>query len=187
MKKIFSFFIVFFVAGTIFPFANGGITLDGAIGSAFVFYGEEPNYPENEDFSRFVLEGDVSLGFVLDPAVIFTTGIVSLADFRASGSQHYNLIDYAFYGGIRIYPGLAGLRFEVDYMLGSRTDFIQIDTFDTTKNQCSWGNGFRLLFEYDFTFEKTGFAPIVGCSWRRMPRGNSTDNMISIYFRMSYR
>lgn len=187
MKRTISYFLVFFVAAAIFPFANGRISLDGAIGTAIIIYGDEPEFPEQENFSRFVLEADISLGFVLDPAIIFTTGAVSVADFRSKGPQYYNLIDYAFYGGVRIYPGLAGLRLEANYMLGSRTDFIQIKTDKDGKNQCVWGNGFRLLAEYDFTYGKEGFAPIVGCGWRRMPRGDSADNMISIYFRMSYR
>ena len=44
-----------------------------------------------------------------------------------------------------------------------------------------------VLVEYDFTAGGTGFAPVVGCAWRRMPRGTYADNIISLYFRMAYR
>ena len=50
-----------------------------------------------------------------------------------------------------------------------------------------WGNGFRFLLEYDFKSGNTGLAPIIGGSWRHIPRGGSSDHILSIYFKLLYR
>lgn len=170
-----------------FALAGNRIVFNGSIGTAAAIYGNNPVPDSAADFPRFVLEADLSAGFVLDTAVRFNVGAVSACDFRVKNGNHCNLIDYAFYGGVRLYPGLAGLCFGVDYMLGRRTDFISLPDVDDSVASAPWGNGFRFLAEYDFTSGGTGFAPVVGCGWRHMPRGGSSDNLISIFFRMSYR
>lgn len=175
-------------AGLLFSLADGRIAFGGSLGTAAMIYGGESVAAQADDFPRFVLECDVSMGFLLDEAVRLNVGTVSACDFRIKNGDHCNLVDYAFYGGIRLYPGLAGLCLGVDYMLGRRTDFVDLSgNAGNGVSSTAWGNGFRFLAAYDFTSGGTGFAPVVGCAWRRMPRGGSSDNLISLFFRMSYR
>lgn len=167
--------------------AENRVTFGGSVGTAAVIYGDKQLTDGTSGFTRLVVEADASVGFLLDPMIRFLIGGVTTCDFRFQGSEHCNLIDYAVYSGIRLYPGLAGLCAGVDYVLGRRSDFIAVGSGQDGVRSTDWGNGFRFLVEYDFTAGGTGFAPVVGCAWRRMPRGTYADNIISLYFRMAYR
>lgn len=191
MKRNFRCFVVcLFVVVAVpsaYALADNRIVLGASVGTGAVFYGDDSISDLGDGFSRFVFEGDVSAGFVLDSMVRFVLGAVSACDFHVQNGSYANLIDYAFYGGIRVYLGLAGLCVGVDYALGRRTDFVQLGDERDGVSSTGWGNGFRFLAEYDFTSGGTGFAPVVGCGWRHMPRGGSSDNIISLYFRIAYR
>ena len=189
MKKTFLILLCMFTFTFAFSMANGRILSGGSIGTGAIFYGNSTNLSEVSDFSRFIVEGDLFAAFVLDESVNFNAGVVSVWDFHFHDKQHYILGDYGFYGGARVYPGLMGLCVGVDYILGRRTDFISLKDENVTNGifSTAWGNGFRFLVEYDFTYGGVGFAPVIGASWRQMPRGGSADNILSIYFRMSYR
>ncbi len=188
MKRFFLTFVLAFVCmQSFFAIADNKILFGGALGTGAAIYGNDSVVEQANDFPRFVIEGDLFAGFVLSKEIRFNLGAVSVCDFHVKGGNHCNLIDYAFYGGIRVYPNLAGLCIGVDYMLGRRTDFVSLGLPEDGVDSTDWGNGFRFLLEYDFTAGGTGFAPVVGCGWRHMPRGGSSDNMISLYFRMSHR
>lgn len=187
MKKLLIIFVLFFSMTLTFSLDNARIIPGGSIGTGTIIYGNSTNLPEVSNFSRFILEGDLFTAFVLDENVNFNAGIVSVWDFHLHNKKKYILGDYGFYGGVRIYPGLEGLCLGVDYVLGRRTDFISLDNELDGIYSTDWGNGFRFLLEYDFTYGGVGFAPVIGASWRHMPRGGSSDNILSIYFRMSYR
>jgi len=157
-----------------------------SVGTASIIYGKDDVPSMDSSLSRFVVETDLSLGARLDEKVRFNLGSVILCDLNIYEGNHSNLIDYGFYAGMKIYPGLAGLALGMDYMLGRRTDFVELGNENDGISSTAWGNGFRFLLEYDFLAGRNGVAPILGFSWRRMPRTSSTDNILSIFFRLSY-
>ncbi len=158
----------------------------GSLGTAAVVTDDEAVRTIADEFHRVVLEMDATAEFVIHPAIRVAAGSILLTDFKFKDGQHYNSLDYNFYTGLRVYPGLGGLRLGVDYNLGRRTDFIDMELVDDILST-SWGNGFRFLLEYDFKSGGKGLAPIIGGSWRHVPRGGSSDHILSIYFKLLYR
>ncbi|AEE16153.1 hypothetical protein [Treponema brennaborense] len=188
MKRIYACIIcILGVSAAAWSSASDRIIFSGSVGTAAVFYGDSSRTDMASGFNRFVPEADVFFGFMLDPAIRFSVGMVSVCDFHVKDGAHCNYIDYAFFSGVRIYPGLAGLCVAVEYAVGRRTDFIDAGTPLDGIRSTQWGNGFRLLLEYDFSAGGIGFAPVLGGGWRRMPRGDSADNILSLYFRIAYR
>ncbi len=163
--------------------------MQGSVGTGTTIYGDSAITELNkslteEGFSRLYLSGDVSFGILADRYIRFCVGAVTADDFFLHSESYVFYLDYAFFTGIRIYPGLSGLNFSVDYLVGQRADFAK----DTDINLTPWGNGFRFLVEYDFNPDRPGFAPVIGGSWRHMPRGTDTsDDILSLYFRASIR
>lgn len=159
----------------------------GSLGTALVVHGDEAIRSYSDTLHSVVLEVDASMEFIVHPSIRIAAGSILLTDFKFKDGDHYNSLDYNFYAGTRIYPGLGGLRLGVDYNLGRRTDFIDIPPVDEVKST-AWGNGFRFLLEYDFRYKKTGLQPMIGGSWRYVPRGgNTADHTLSVYFKLLYR
>lgn len=159
----------------------------GSFGTGIVLNNDSSLRSYAEDMHRVVLELDGTMEFIFHPSIRVAAGSILLTDFKFKGDEYYNSLDYSIYGGIRIYPGLGGLRLGVDYNLGRRTDFIDIPPVNDV-NSSAWGNGFRFLLEYDFRYAKTGLLPMVGGSWRYVPRGgDASDHIISVYFKLLYR
>lgn len=172
------------IAGT--AWSLDWLAYGGSLGTAAVVTGDEAARTIVSDFHRVILEMDATAEFVLHPVIRVALGSILLTDFTFKDGQHYNSLDYNFYTGLRVYPGLGGLRLGVDYNLGRRTDFIDMELVDKTLST-SWGNGFRFLLEYDFKSGGNGLAPIIGGSWRHVPRGGFSDHILSIYFKLLYR
>jgi len=107
----------------------------------------------------------------------------TLFDLSWQGKDTNNRIDYAFFGGLKIYPNIGGLNASISYALGRRTDSITNGSDDALVLSSAWGNGFRFSIEYDFLYDKTWkCAPIAGMYYRMMPRGgNYYDNIIAVY------
>ena len=183
-KKIILCGIVFLAATTCW--AVDWLALGGSFGTAAVVNKDESFRAATEGLSRVVLELDATAELVLHPNIRIALGSILLTDFKFKGDDRYHSLDYGFYSGLRIYPGLGGLRLGVDYNLGRRTDFIRMAVLEDTYST-RWGNGFRFLLEYDFKSGSTGLAPIIGGSWRHIPRGGSSDHILSIYFKLLYR
>ena len=184
-KKLICTFIV--LLGACSSWAVDWFAYGGSLGTALVVNGDESIRSYSETFHCVVLEVDATMEFILHPSIRIATGSILLADFKFKDGNYYNSLDYNFYGGARIYPGLGGLRLGVDYNLGRRTDFIDIPPVNEVKSP-SWGNGFRFLIEYDFRYTKTGLLPMLGGSWRYVPRGaNTADHGLSVYFKLLYR
>ena len=159
----------------------------GSFGTGIVLNNDSSLRSYAEDMQRVVLELDGTMEFIFHPSIRIAAGSILLTDFKFKGDEYYNSLDYSIYGGIRIYPGLGGLRLGVDYNLGRRTDFIDIPPVNDV-NSSALGNGFRFLLEYDFRYAKTGLLPMVGGSWRYVPRGGDTsDHILSVYFKLLYR
>lgn len=184
IKKAFFSCLLIFSAATCWTanwFAYGG-----SFGTSAIVEGNKSTHKYTNNLHRVVLEFDATAELIIHPALHISIGSILLTDFNFKDGNHYNSLDYSFYTGLRIYPGLAGLRFGIDYNLGSRIDFIQVPTLREVRST-DWGNGFRILLEYDFRAGEEGFLPIVGGSWRHIPRGGSSDHIFSIYFKLLYR
>ena len=115
--------------------------------------------------------------------VTFFTGAEILADLNWSSSEYKHYLHAGFPLGIKIYPGLEGLNFGLAYELGFRSDFVKIKNGQRDNENKKWGNGFKVLVEYNFAHDsKLKYLPTAGCSWTFMPRGNySYDNLIIFY------
>lgn len=177
---------VLFLFTTLSAWTVDWFAFGGSFGTSAIVNTDKSIRQYTENFHRIVLEFDITTEFTLHPAIRLSFGSILLTDFRFKNDNHFNSLDYNFYTGVRVYPGLAGLRLGVDYNLGRRTDFIQIDSLQDTRST-RWGNGFRFLLEYDFRAGKTGLLPIIGGGWRHVPRGGSSDHIFSVYFKLLYR
>jgi hypothetical protein len=176
------------VPSLIFAAGRNPVGYEGGFGSGFIFYGSQGVRSANRSFdasNQIILAADCAALFPLADSVFFAAGADSTFDFRWKGSDHLNRCDYAGTIGFRVYPGLAGLICSVDYALGRRTDFISLDDNDESIENTSWGNGFKFGLSYDFTGGKETYAPILGASWRHMPRGGYSDDMLVIFFKVS--
>lgn len=208
-RKLISAGVIFFVL-LVFVHADYSRWLTGQVsaGTSAVIYGEEDFRVFNrallaDDFKRFVFTIDAAGGLILDEHVRFSFGSLLNYDSFSLSSYHAIYFDYNFYTGIRIYPELKGLNFGIDYVVGRRSHMFQLPQAyytappeGTADEQTGpeeidihtpWGNGFRFTAEYDFMYNSTGLAPMVGISWRCMPRGTVHDNILSIFFKMLFR
>ncbi len=157
------------------------------LGTAAVIYGDDTVNSENtivraQDTGRFIISADVGLGVDLDKRVRLLTGALSVFDLAVNKKATANRIDYGFFTGVRIYPQVAGFNFGVDYVLGTRSDFIKLPGQSSTAlSSTHWGNGYRLNIGYDFSYHGWRFAPNIEGSYRMMPRGGSQDHYFSIF------
>ena len=104
------------------PFsADSPVRLHWSAGTSAVVY-EDSNLSSfnhsliSDGFVRFVLSGDVGLSFILDDNLRFIAGAAFSYDSYVKNYSYASYLDYACFGGIRVYPGLAGLNFGVDYV-----------------------------------------------------------------------
>ena len=199
MKRTFAIFLLVLAPVFIFAASNKKSTIDSGagfefgIGTGYVFYGDSATKDlissmNSDNFTRFIIGGDVGLYLPLAEYVDFVADAELLNDLFWKGSEHWYFFDYSFNGGIKIKPGFGGLGFTVDYCLGRRTSVIKYDSYDTTTST-KWGNGFKFAIDYDIKYQKKeGICPVVGAYWRHMPRGdNFSDNTISIYIKFLFR
>ncbi|MCR5724277.1 MAG: hypothetical protein K6G80_04230 [Treponema sp.] len=158
------------------------------IGSGYVHYGDSAVRARNKqltDSNQVLLHVTAGTLFKLAPQIYFCLGFDTMTDFRWKGSDHINMVDYAGLMGFHLYPGLAGLMFSTEYALGRRTDFVSLDNADDESiHSTQWGNGFKFALAYDFSWDAEGFAPVIGASWRHMPRGGSSDDIIAVFIRI---
>lgn len=195
MKKIFLSLIAFFLI-TLSCFAGNKerspVGLQFALGSGFPLYGDKAVWNNLDKmnanhFNRIILYGDFGITVKLADKIFFLGSVDSMFDFNWQNDYKANLLDYAFGVGIQVYPGWGNLSLALSYELGLRYDFI---TLNETYSSCStpkWGNGFCLAVEYDI-LSGGGVIPVVGTSYRLMPRGdNVCDNIVSLYLRLAFR
>lgn len=183
-------------------FAFSGPGYEFGLGSGYIFYGGTSTKNMTSKLSsptQVIFYTDTTALFPIADSDIFffTVGLDATLDARWSGSYHIFMLDYSGLFGFRIFPGLAGLCFNIEYAIGRRTDFVNIkkstsyfysleiknivnDIFHT-----EWGNGFKLGLSYDFSVHTHTFAPIIGANWKFMPRGDCADNIISVFLRFT--
>lgn len=137
----------------------------------------------NDSFNRIIIgfNGNTVINITIPVKLIF--GGDAFCDFLWDGSNHYNSLDYSFYGGIKVFPNLGGFNFSISYVLGSKTTFYKTEESKSQNDNSAWGNGFRLSLEYDFFYNQTAkFYPIVGCYYKYIPRGdNKFDHILAAY------
>lgn len=160
---------------------------EAGLGSGYVFYGDSATKERNRilgDTNQSILYLDASALFPLNELLMFTVGTDSVFDFRWNGGNHIYLIDQSLLAGFRVYPNLGGFFFSVDYALGKRTDFIDLDGFDDTIST-KWGNGFKLAAGYDFSYHLKSYAPVLAASLKSMPRGGSRDTIFCVSLKLT--
>lgn len=159
-------------------------------GSGYVHYGDKKTRSRNSGLgssNQMILTADALVLFPIEQNMYLSLGGDSTFDARWKGGGHIYLVDYSFLLGFRMYPGLWGFVFSIDYALGRRTDFIDFKNYDNEVDSTEWGNGFRFDLGYDFSVHTNGFAPTLGAAWKSMPRGGSRDNLITVYLKFGKR
>ena len=210
MKKFFICLSIFLFST--FCFANKPL-FTGSLGisTSLPVYGSEQikhvnDYYFNNDGNRIIVGTSARLELnAINPFVLFVDADLNM-DFNFSDQQFFHMMDLAFTGGMKFYPGLGGFAFGIGYSIGTRFDFyndlsdIFSETEDSSENvevinsekgeidKNDWGNGFKLFLEYDFSYNSSyRFLPTLGVSWRLMPRGNNFyDNIFSFYLMMNF-
>lgn len=170
----------------------------GSVGSAAVVYGDKQTKQQTDAVKakgtgQFILAAETGVGFAFNPYIRFAAGALVSSDLCFTSKYRTNRIDYGVLGGFRVYPHLAGFNFGLDYVTGSRVDFIKLPPFTgegassgTAENSeekvqwganektlyFPWGNGFRMSLAYDFSSLGNKHLPSLEAAWRMMPRGN---------------
>ncbi|MBQ0167588.1 MAG: hypothetical protein KBT02_10830 [Treponema sp.] len=193
MKKFFA--VIAFVLVTGMGFAGEYINQLWSVGTSALFYGD-PAIDElhetlkTDSYVNLVISGEYGARIQLDRKIDFVgMGYLTL-DSYVKGTSSILHLDYGVSGGVRLTPGLGGLILGCEYCTGQRADcnFLDNKTVDEEDGHWSatqWGNGYRFLFEYDFSALITGIAPTLGISFRSVPRGNNfTDRNLSFYIRL---
>lgn len=193
MKKIFA--IAFLLLTVTLGFSEDNkkiIGFDAGLVTCIPVYGDTSSPYKN----RVIIGADGDVTFKLGKPLKFMVGADFISDINWDGNLHSNHIDYAFWGGIKVYPGIGGLNGSLAYAIGARSDFEEDKFFyfdgtarnETNVSTTAWGNGFRLGVEYDFLYNSSRRTlPAVGFFYRFMPRGSSSyDNIFAFYVNMSF-
>lgn len=169
------------------------VGFDIGLATGIPFYGSSYVTNTNDrvndgDFYRFIIGASADLNFKLGDPIKFMVGADVLFDFIWKGNDYSNHIDYAFFTGLKFYPGIGGLNGSIAYCLGCRNDFANNEVEDSITHSSAWGNGFRLGIEYDFKYGSNHKClPSIGTYYRCMPRGeNEWDNILAAYFALSF-
>lgn len=199
MKKNFAFFVFMLIFSSFFGFAEKRpgprdkiIGFDVGLVTCIPVYGGTSSPYKN----RVVIgnDGDISLKIGAPLKILF--GYDLIGDINWDKNEHSNHLDYAFWSGVKIYPGIGGLNGTLAYALGARTDFIDEKVFDengdlktrSVVETTAWGNGFKIGVEYDFLYDSNRRTmPALGFFYRLMPRGNNNyDNIFAFYINMGF-
>lgn len=199
MKKNFAFFVFMLIFSSFFGFAeklpgprDKIIGFDVGLVTCIPVYGATSSPYKN----RVVIGsgGDISLKIGAPLKILF--GYDLIGDINWDKNEHSNHLDYAFWSGVKVYPGIGGLNGTLAYALGARTDFIDEKVFDENGDSktrsvvetTAWGNGFKIGVEYDFLYDSNRRTmPALGFFYRLMPRGNNNyDNIFAFYINMGF-
>ena len=200
--------LFFCMSSPVFALPEHPFNLQMSLGTAANFYGDEAvnTYRSNyfaSDSSRFILDGEIGVGFFLDEYICLTAGSILSFDWfkhvyydTASGTTDSGttsvvknsmfLLDYDIFFGVRVYPFLLGFCFGVDYITGGCTNFLKIAGVKSSENE-GWANGFRLIFEYNILNNRIGWSPAVGVYWQNMSRVGGHDNKVAVYIKAALR
>ena len=132
MKKLKLVFIGLFLILTFNGFANDSkVNFHWGIGTAGILYGDDSTKEltktlTNDEFSRMILSGELGFSIKLDKSIRFVTGGNVSYDLFMKNSQNASFLDYAFFGGLRVYPNLGGFNVGLEYNIGQRANFYNL-------------------------------------------------------------
>lgn len=193
MKKI--IVCLYILLFSTFCFANSNSRLlSAAVGlsTCLPVYGPEQIKQVNDFYfangNRIIVGTSARLELnAINPFVLFVDADLNM-DFNFSNQQFFHMMDLAFTGGMKFYPGLGGFAFGIGYSIGTRFNYTNDIIAQNYVGKNDWGNGFKLFLEYNFSYNSSyRFLPTLGVSWRLMPRGNNFyDNIFSFYLMMNF-
>ena len=129
MKKI--IVCLYILLFSTFCFANSNSRLLSAsvgLSTGFPVYGSEQikqvnDYYFNNDGNRIIVGTTARLELnAINPFALFVDADLNM-DFNFSNQQFFHMMDLAFTGGMKFYPGLGGFAFGIGYSIGTRFDF----------------------------------------------------------------
>ncbi len=166
-------------------------SFSAGISSGFPIYGNNSIVSTGNEISnknQVIVGTTATINLNLIKQVTFFLGNDILWDLTWNSTEHSNKMHVSFPLGIKFYPGLGGLNLGLAYTLGFRYDFIKTELIDEHNQGTAWGNGIKVLIEYNFAHEgKSQYLPSVGGYWNLMPRGNySYDNIIAFYIAANF-
>ena len=197
-KKLLFVILIFLLSNLVcFALPEKTLALSVSLGTSAVAYGDEQikEYKSvlfEQDSTRFVLNSEVSGMLFLDDYVAINLGGIAGFDWMKNTQADMFLVKYDIFAGLRIYPFLHGLNFGIDYICGSYTNFLKVNSAEKLEENTDltsqtinseWSNGFRLIVEYNFLQEGWKYTPAIGCYWQNMPRNNGYDNSFSVYIK----
>lgn len=188
MKKFIAVLSLLLIAGTVF--AGEYISTIWSAGTSALFYGDPAVQELNEelkqqDYINLVLTGEYGARVQLDEKIDFVGFIYLTLDNFSKQTSAILRLDYGISGGVRLKPGLGGITLGCEYCTGQRADVNALDEGMADWSTTQWGNGYRFMFEYDFSSLITGIAPVIGVSFKSVPRGNNhSDGNLAFYFRL---
>ncbi len=186
MKKTVCAFALIFAALSLFAEKDKIVRFDLGLATGIPVYNKNDVSIDGND-SRAIFGSLADIAFRVTEPMRIVLGSDLMCDFTWDGGNHSHHVDYAFWGGIKVYPGFGGLSTGLSYALGCRTDFVNDDETSGTSSS-AWGNGFRLSIDYDFLYgTKYNCAPALGGYYRLMPRGeNHWDNIFAVYITLGF-
>ncbi|MCR4579320.1 MAG: hypothetical protein K5681_03115 [Treponema sp.] len=190
MKKTFALAFIFALLSFSIYAEKNLISISVGLNTGIPFYGSAELNEATEDLDaskRFVFGayGLFNLN-IIEHASVFT-GAELFTDLNWADKNYANHLHVDFPLGLRLSPNLGGLAFGTAYLLGFRSDFYYLPEEEKSNSMTSWGNGFKLFLEYDFSYHGSEFLPTVGISWSIMPRGNyDYDNLLNLYMGLNF-
>lgn len=170
------------------------ISFDAGLSSGVIVYGDrdvrKADALVKNTGHRVVLGTVCDVNVRISEYLTFFLGNDSFFDLAWKDDLHSNHVETAFFPGLKVYPGLGGFNFSCAYSAGTRWDFLSLPpATDEDGNEVpyrtdsvSWGNGFRLGLEYNFSYNSNPYYPSLGFYYRLCPRGNyNWDNVFAVY------
>lgn len=186
MKKFLTLFLTLLILSSSCFAEENLVSFSIGLSSGVPFYGSEKiqeSKKKLEDGQRIILGTLFELRINPIQEVSFFLGTDLLSDFNnyQSYSSNHLCVDIPF--GIKLYPGLLGFCIGISYNFGFRTDFFNLEETGKENLNSAWGNGFKILAEYNFAHKgNSKYLPTIGVYWKRMPRGENTfDNNLCAY------
>ena len=119
-KLLFIFLILIFSNLVCFALPENPLALNFSLGTSAISYGDENIKLEKENYflenySRFILNSEISGQLFLDEYIAFHIGANLGFDLFKNENANMFLFKYDIFSGIRIYPTGKGFNFGVDY------------------------------------------------------------------------
>ncbi len=172
--------------------AENLVTASAGLLTGYPFYGSKEIKQHNElltDSNRILIGTLEAINLNIVEQAAFFLGADVLCDFNWKKSHFSNHVSVDFPLGVKIYPDLGGFAVGLAYCVGVRTSFTKKSDEKMDIGFSSWGNGIKLLMEYNFshTDSKYKYIPTLGLYWKFMPRGNNSyDNHICAYLQQNF-